>query len=83
MASNYHVNGDGYDGAVVGVEYGFPKPVGNLHIFVDTGVTFTISFDGGVSFFTVPPGFITMPVGPVLSIFVTADGVFNIVGVQT
>jgi hypothetical protein len=82
MASNHHINGDGYGWAVGSKEYNFPKPVSYLNIFVDTGVTFTVSFDDGRSFLEVPAGFTSIPVGPVKSIVITADGVFNIVGVQ-
>ena len=79
MASNYHIN----DYTVENEVYDFPKPVGNLNIFVDADVTFEISLDGGDNFLTVPPGFVTMPVSPIKSIVVTADGAFSLVGVQT
>lgn len=80
MASNHH------HASTVGVTdkiYTFPKVVGNLNVFVDSGVSFTISFDGGENFLTVPPGFTTMPVGPVKSVVITSDGAFSLVGVQT
>ena len=79
MASNHHISA----GAVTDQTYGFPKAIGYLNVFVDSGVSFTISFDGGENFLTVPPGFTTMPVGPVKSVVITSDGAFSLVGVQT
>jgi hypothetical protein len=80
MASNHH---HASTVAVTDRTYGFPKAVGNLNIFVDAGVSFTISFDGGDNFLTVPPGFTTIPVGPIKSVVITSDGAFSLVGVQT
>jgi len=80
MASNYHVNVDGY--GVTDRTFSFPKPICNLNIFVDTGVTFEISFDGGENFLTVPSGFVTVPVSPVKTVVITSDGAFSLVGTQ-
>ena len=78
MASNHHFN----SGAVTDKVIGFPRAVNHLNIFVETGITFEISFDGGVNFLEVPPGFTSMPVGPIGSVIVTSDGAFQLVGVQ-
>ena len=76
MAANYHLAGS------VGTGHTFPKPVNHLNIYVDTGVTFTISFDNGTTYITVPVGLYSMPVGIVKNILVTSTGAFSIVGVQ-
>ena len=78
MASNHHING----GAVAEEVLSFPKPVNYLNIFVDTGVNFRISFDGGDTFLTIPPGITGLQVGPIRGIVVTSDGLFNLVGVH-
>ena len=81
MASNYHITET--DGYGVSEGYTFDKPVGHLNITVEAGVVFTISFDNGTTFLTVPVGFNSIPVGPVNSITVVSDGAFSLVGVQT
>lgn len=78
MASNYHING----GAVTDKDFSFAKPVNNINIFVGSGVTFTISFDGGENFLTIAPGSISMPVGPVKNLVITSDGAWSLLGVQ-
>lgn len=76
MASNYHING----GAVAEAGYDFPTPVSVIHIYVDTGVVFLISFDGGDDYLRVPAGFTSMSVGLTKRIMVTSDGEFTILG---
>ena len=80
MASNYHFNGG--PGTPSGDGYEFDKPINHINIFVDTGVTFSISFDNGNTFLEVSPGTISMRIGPVNNVVVISDGAWGLVGVQ-
>lgn len=75
MASNYFSNGT-TDGTVA-----FSKPVNLLNIFVATGVTFAFSVDT-VHYITVPAGFYSVPVGPVLEVRVQSTGAWQILARQ-
>ena len=78
MAANQHISG----GAFTAQPFDFSRAVSHLNIFVSTGVVFSISFDGGVNFLTVPAGLTQMPIGPVDTILITSDGTWHIVGSQ-
>ena len=76
MAANLFTSGSGSKG----VE--FTRAVSHLNIFVSTGTTFSISFDG-VGYMTLPAGFSNFPVGPVLKLWVSANGDWQIWAVQS
>ena len=78
MASNYHYS----SGAVSNEIIEFPRTICHLNIFVGSGVTFELSLDSGVNFIEIPPGFVSMPVGPVSNVMITSSGMFQLIGVQ-
>lgn len=78
MAANQHI--DGY--IVTNQIFEFNRAAGHLNIFVGSGVTFSISFDGGVNFLTVPAGLTQTPIGPVNNVIITSSGTWQIVGSQ-
>jgi hypothetical protein len=76
MASNYFTGGSG-DSITI-----FQKPVNLLNIFVTSGVTFSFSVDT-INYITVPAGFYSVPIGPVLEVRVQATGVWQILARQS
>jgi len=80
MASNIHV---GSTVSVTDKVFGFNRAVGYLNVFVATGTTLQLSFDGGDNFLTIPAGFNSMTIGPTTTVIATSTGAFQIVGVQT
>lgn len=77
MASNYCSRGSGDDTIV------YERPVNYLNVFVNTGVTFSISTDNGETYMTIPPGFYSFYIGPVLQIKVQSNGVWQIMAIQS
>ncbi len=76
MAANTYAGG-ATDGTVE-----FDKPVNHLNVFVDTGVTLSISLDKGTNFLSLPAGFHSFRIGPVKEVQVSADGAWQLIGVQ-
>jgi len=76
MAANLYASGSGSKA----VE--FTRAVKHLNIFVSTGTTFSISFDGE-NYMTLPAGFSNFPVGPILELWVSANGEWQIWAVQS
>ena len=76
MAANTFASGT-TDGTVV-----FDKPVNYLNVYVATGVTFAISLDKGENFMSMPAGFHSFRIGPVLEVQVWSDGEWEMIGVQ-
>lgn len=75
MAANYFESGS------ASKDISFPRAVRHLNLFVNTGVTFSISFDGD-NYMTVPAGFSNFPVGPVTNVWISADGDWQLWAVQ-
>ena len=68
MASNYHRGGSGNDIIV------FPKPINYLILNIGSGSAFSISFDGGTNYITVPVGFHNFHVGLVSTVHINSSG---------
>jgi len=77
MASNTCFSGTSNDNVT------FSRPIGHLNIFVAAGVTFAFSIDEGETFITLPAGFHSFPVGPVIEIHIQSSGAWQIIGVQS
>jgi hypothetical protein len=76
MSSNTHASGS-VDGTVI-----FDRAVDHLNVFVDTGVTFSISLDFGENFLTLPAGFHSFRVGLLKEVYIQADGDWQLIAVQ-
>ena len=76
MASNTFANGT-TDGTVV-----FDKPIDHLNVYVASGVTFALSLDKGENFMSLPAGFHSFRIGPVLVVRIESDGEWELIGVQ-
>jgi len=60
----------------------FDRPIGQLNIGVDSGVTFAFSLDG-VNFVPVPPGLYSIKIGPTSIVYVSASGGdWGVIGAQ-
>jgi len=77
MAYNLHSSG----GAATGSELVFDKPVKHILLWVDAGVVFDISFDGGDNYITYVPGNHQFPVGLIDKVKITSNGSWGIVGI--
>jgi hypothetical protein len=60
----------------------FDKPVNYLNVFVATGVTLSISLDKGTNFMSLPAGFHSFRVGLVSEVQISANGEWELIGVQ-
>lgn len=76
MAANTFASG-AVDGTVI-----FDKPVNHLNVFVAAGVTLAISLDKGENFMSLPAGFHSFRIGPVLEVQIQSDGEWDLIGVQ-
>lgn len=76
MAANIHIGGITDDSII------FNKPVNYLNIFVDSGVTFSLSLDKGTNYIEIPVGFHSFMIGSVLDIKIMANGNWSILAVQ-
>ena len=74
MANNYFASGS------ADYTVGFERPVGYLNVFVSASTTFSISVDGS-NYMTLPSGFHTFPVGLLYTVYVQANGAWQIIGV--
>jgi hypothetical protein len=76
MAANVFASGSASDTIT------FDKAVNYLNVFVDSGVTFSLSLDKGANFITLPSGFHSFVIGSVKEVRVQSDGVWQLIGVQ-
>jgi len=60
----------------------FDRPVDHLNIGIEAGVTFSFSLDG-TNYVPVSVGFHSIRIGPTSTVYVSADGAWGLVGVQT
>ena len=77
MSSNIFASGTEDDT----IEFG--RSVSHINIYVDTGVTLSISLDKGQNFMTLPAGFHSFDIGPVFEVQVQADGAWQMIAVQS
>lgn len=77
MAANiFASNADTPNGVVT-----FDKPIDYINIYVASGVTCSISFDG-THYMTVPSGLNSFKVGQTKILYVNATGAWQIIAVQ-
>lgn len=79
MAANVHYSGAAVSDFVIK----FDKPIGHMLVWVDAGVTFSISFDSGDNFINLDPGNHQFPIGLTTRVHITSDGNWDLVGVQS
>lgn len=78
MTPNTHHSGSAVENMLIE----FDKPVGHLLIWVAAGVDFGLSFDG-IHTLHLEPGNHQFPVGITKRLYITANGRWNMVGIQS